>query len=212
MLGSAVRQAVCRRAVPALPRAVVAAPAVRTAAAPLHTTARTPAQYRRFGERTAGASSTASLAQLASRFGGRGSPNGGGRLGARAPLIIVVVLGAGGVYYVAHLERVPATGRLRFIDVSPAQERRMGDEAYAQMLQEYRSRIEPAGSAQTRRVRAVAGRLISALEGEITTRGIEWDVHVVSDNEKNAFVLPNGKIFGAHAAFDGACMADDARQ
>jgi hypothetical protein len=197
MLRNTVRQAVRSRAIPALPRATGAAPAVRTATAPLHTTARAPAQYKRFGERAAGASSATALSQLASRFGGRGSPNGGGRLGGRAPLLIVVVVGAGGTYYVTHLERVPTTGRLRFIDVSAAQERQMGDDAYKQTLQEYRSRLEPSNSAQTRRVRAVAERLIRTLDGEVTTRGIEWDVHVVNVNEKNAFVLPNGKIFGA---------------
>ncbi|KAJ2805406.1 metalloendopeptidase [Coemansia guatemalensis] len=93
------------------------------------------------------------------------------------------------VYYQTHLEESP-TGRRRFIAVSPEYERMAGKSAYAQIMSEYRRQIVPQNTQIDRYVRRVAMRIIQAskLEGD-------WEVHVIDSPEKNAFVLPGGKIF-----------------
>ncbi|KAJ2828999.1 metalloendopeptidase [Coemansia sp. 'formosensis'] len=94
-------------------------------------------------------------------------------------------------YYEFHIEESP-TGRRRFINVTPAYEQQIGEQAYRQTLSQYGRQIIPANSSQMDRdVRRVAQRLISATE----TEG-DWEVHVIyAPTEKNAFVLPGGKIF-----------------
>ncbi|KAJ2262867.1 metalloendopeptidase [Coemansia sp. RSA 376] len=95
------------------------------------------------------------------------------------------------VYYEYHIEESP-TGRRRFNNVSPAYEKQIGQQAYLQTISEYQRQIIPAGSTQMDRdVRKVAKRLIDATDTEN-----DWEVHVIyAPDEKNAFVLPGGKIF-----------------
>ncbi|KAJ2725256.1 metalloendopeptidase [Coemansia sp. Benny D115] len=98
--------------------------------------------------------------------------------------------GSGGtVYYLMHLEDSP-TGRRRFINVDAAQEHQAGYQAYQEILQQYRYQLEPRGSPADILVRRVAERLIR-------TVGMHeaWEVHVVRSPERNAMVLPGGKIF-----------------
>ncbi len=170
------------------------------------------------------------------RFGGGGGKSGGG---ARIPPILFIVLGLGGGYYLFHLERVPQTGRWRFIDCSPATERQMGLDTYKQTLQEYRGKVLPAHHPQSKMVKRVADRIVASLEEsgmhsehanvngsrDGTRHGsghedqaflnstrksgasadawsvapgqqTDWEVFVIKDDQqKNAFVLPGGKIF-----------------
>ncbi|TKY87217.1 hypothetical protein EX895_003894 [Sporisorium graminicola] len=191
------------------------------------------------------------------RFGGGGSSGGGGGRGGRGslfssrpPTLVLVALGGAGIYYVVHLEQVPETGRWRFIDVSAQQEHEMGQETFRQTLAEYRDRILPASHPYSKQVRAVASRIVAALDKAVDDRnqphhtkgdpflthhshgeqgGIsygsnaslgnngngdsaswfggassaapqqaatKWEVFVIDDpKQKNAFVLPGGKIF-----------------
>ncbi|KAJ1809810.1 metalloendopeptidase [Coemansia sp. RSA 2598] len=100
------------------------------------------------------------------------------------------VAGTGGaVYYQMHLEDSP-TGRRRFINVSPAQEEQTGHQAYREVLSQYRWQLEPRGTPTDRYVRRVAERIIA-----VTGMNEDWEVHVIRSSEKNAFVLPGGKIF-----------------
>ncbi|KAL1406366.1 metalloendopeptidase [Vanrija albida] len=160
--------------------------------------------------------------------------------GDRAVWLWGIGIGACLIYYCAHLERVPITGRLRFIDVSPQAEREVGQESFAQTLQEFQGKILPPGSPVVRRVRDICERIVAsnglghvkaggsalgAVEGVLGAWGAtgtsgsdddnyaegdsegrfkgsnlgpdtEWDVYVVqAPDVKNAFVLPNGKIF-----------------
>ncbi|KAF9193672.1 hypothetical protein BGZ50_007248 [Haplosporangium sp. Z 11] len=98
----------------------------------------------------------------------------------------VVTVGAGG-YYVTHLETVPMTGRRRFMDVSVHQEELMAKEAYKQ----YRHKMLPSNHPYTLYVKRVAERIIQAAG----MQDLDWEFHVIQNDEKNAFVLPGGKVF-----------------
>ncbi|KIJ17256.1 hypothetical protein PAXINDRAFT_179904 [Paxillus involutus ATCC 200175] len=77
--------------------------------------------------------------------------------------IIVFIGAAGVVYYVAHLEQVPETGRWRFIDISPKYEAKLAQAAYAELLSEFQGKILPAHHPITRHVhRVVSGILDSS--------------------------------------------------
>ncbi|KAJ1734785.1 metalloendopeptidase [Coemansia biformis] len=96
---------------------------------------------------------------------------------------------AGAVYVAVHTRESP-TGRWQFISVTPEDEEREGQQAYRMIMQQYRSRILPRGSPADTLVRRVAQRLLEVAQ----TRG-NWEVHVIDSPERNAFVLPGGKIF-----------------
>lgn len=82
--------------------------------------------------------------------------------GERAIWIYGIGVGGSGIYYVTHLERVPETGRVRFIDVGEAQERELGQQTQLQTLSEYRNAVLPSNHPTTKRVRKVAARIIEA--------------------------------------------------
>lgn len=68
-----------------------------------------------------------------------------------------------------------------------------GDAGYEQILREYRGKVLPANHPYTQMVARVVERLLPST-GNLA--GDEWVVHVVDEpNEKNAFVMPGGKVF-----------------
>lgn len=98
---------------------------------------------------------------------------------------------AGSGFYIYNLETVPVSGRKRFNIVPNATEASQGQQMYAATMQEFSGRIMSPLSREHRLVKGVLNRLIphSGLEGE------EWEVHVIDDEMKNAFVIPGGKVF-----------------
>jgi len=66
-----------------------------------------------------------------------------------------------------------------------------GRSMYDDTMQEYASQILPSYSPEHRLVQRVLDRLIpaSGLQDE------EWEIHVIRDPQKNAFVIPGGKVF-----------------
>ncbi|WPH02763.1 Hypothetical protein R9X50_00563100 [Acrodontium crateriforme] len=94
-------------------------------------------------------------------------------------------------FYVSNLETVPVSGRRRFNVLSAEREKAMGESMYQQTMQEYGNKIMPAYTHEHRLVSRVLSRLIpaSGLEGE------DWEIHVINENIKNAFVIPGGKVF-----------------
>ena len=105
----------------------------------------------------------------------------------------LLVVGVGGsVFYVYNLERVPISGRLRFNCISETTEMQQSQLAYRQVMQEYGSRILPPSHPDSRVVERVMRRLIPA--SGLGSEG--WEVKVIGDQrQKNAFVLPGGKVF-----------------
>ncbi|KAL2000950.1 hypothetical protein VTN02DRAFT_2429 [Thermoascus thermophilus] len=84
------------------------------------------------------------------------------------------------------------TGRWRFNCISVAQELRMGEESYRQVLREYRGRILHEHHPLSLMVDRVLRRLIP----QAPIAGANWKVHVIQDDKMmNAFVLPGGKVF-----------------
>lgn len=141
-----------------------------------------------------------------------------GRMG-----IALIVLLGGGLFYVFHLEKIPDTGRWRFLYVSLDEERRIADEAFNEILRQNQNRILPFNDPIHQYVHRIASRIIQAAsiqrqEGNLianhlsdslhhglqnpslnnptkSPKKVNWQVFVIKDDSPNAFVLPNGKIF-----------------
>lgn len=109
-----------------------------------------------------------------------------------------------GVIYVSNLQEVPVSGRRRFNILSPSWEKWMSESMYQQVLQEYSTRVLPPSSKEQRMVQRVLDRLIphSGLGSE------DWEVHVINDPQKNAFVIPGNKVFVFSGILD-VCQDDD---
>lgn len=182
------------------------------------------ASYRRFGQDPPYIGRSYPYQAVYDRFGGQRRPNRG--FDSQAKYLLLGTLLFGGGYVIVHLERVPSTGRLRFIDVSVEMEKAIGEQTFHQILQEYRGKFLPASDYRVQYVRRVAQRIIAAtkashdsgildadhlpwtkndedrdthgrdwLGSSQRTDDTEWQVFVIQSQEKNAFVLPNGKIF-----------------
>ncbi|ORZ37148.1 mitochondrial metalloendopeptidase OMA1, partial [Catenaria anguillulae PL171] len=102
-----------------------------------------------------------------------------------------VFVAGSGMYYVTHLEVVPISGRRRFMDVTPAMETAMSQQAYAEVMREYAGRFLPSYHPTVLTVKKVARRIIQAAGIDETG----WEFHVIDSKEMNAFVLPGGKVF-----------------
>lgn len=85
------------------------------------------------------------------------------------------------------------TGRRRFNIISPSYEQQSGKELYNQVVAEYAGRILPASDPQHRLVEKVLSRLIP--HANLPADSTDWEVHVIRDDQKNAFVIPGGKVF-----------------
>lgn len=96
------------------------------------------------------------------------------------------------------------SGRRRFNVVSAELERQLGASALEGVVQEYGGQVMPETSRQHRRVERVLARLIphSGLPDE------RWEVHVIDDATKNAFVVPGGRVFVFRGMLE-LCRSDD---
>ncbi|GIZ44876.1 hypothetical protein CKM354_000806200 [Cercospora kikuchii] len=128
------------------------------------------------------------------------------RWAARPTFYYEVAFLSGGVVgiYIYNLETVAVSGRKRFNIISPETEKKMGKQSYQQVIQEYGRQIMSPNSKEHRMVERVLQRLLPhcGLEDE------EWEVHVINDDMKNAFVVPGGKVFVFRGILD-VCQGDD---
>lgn len=137
------------------------------------------------------------------RFPGKGGKNAGpewARFGpfARAnyivrnnPKTVLVVVTAGGTFYVVNLEQVPITGRRRFNVLSPETEKQMAGD-YKDILRQFQGKVLPERHPNTQLVAKVVERLLPSTGG---LAGDEWRVFVIDEPQMNAFVIPGGKVF-----------------
>ncbi|KAF9438660.1 hypothetical protein BGZ76_006033 [Entomortierella beljakovae] len=86
---------------------------------------------------------------------------------------------------------VPVSGRRRFIDVSVKQEEAMSKEAYNVIMKQYGHQLLPQSHPYTQYVERIARRIVKAAG----MQNLDWEFHVINSDEKNAFVLPGGKVF-----------------
>lgn len=126
---------------------------------------------------------------------------------ASSPTFYYQVAGLSGVaatVYVYNLETVEVSGRRRFNIVSPEFEKSMAEGQSEQVLQQFGPKIMSERSKEHRQVQRVLQRLLphSGLEGE------QWEVHVIDSDEKNAFVIPGGKVFVFRGILD-ICQGDE---
>ncbi|PHZ08269.1 uncharacterized protein RHIMIDRAFT_269471 [Rhizopus microsporus ATCC 52813] len=96
-----------------------------------------------------------------------------------------------GGYYVTHLEKVPISGRVRFMSITPKQEEAMAVMAYNDVMRQFHNRILPPNHPYTLFVKRVAKRLVQVSGME----DLKWEFYVIDSPERNAFVLPGGKVF-----------------
>jgi Zn-dependent protease with chaperone function len=124
---------------------------------------------------------------------------------------MVGVTGSVGIiYYIYHLERVPISGRLRFMNVTRKQEQMMGDMAFQSMIEEVGKSILPSWHPLTLQVRRVTDRLLASMHSLRLEDSVQSDmsdtsskdlkknsyqVYVIDDPTPNAMVLPSGQIF-----------------
>jgi metalloendopeptidase OMA1, mitochondrial len=109
-----------------------------------------------------------------------------------------------GGYYIMNLEEVAVSGRRRFNVVSPEFEQKQGEALYEETRREFSGKIMPEYTKEHQQVQRVLDRLIphSGLAGE------KWEIHVIDDDMKNAFVIPGGKVFVFRGMLD-ICQGDD---
>lgn len=75
--------------------------------------------------------------------------------------------------------------------MSESYEKQSGEQLYQQVMQEYGNKILPPSHPQSRMVQRVLDRLLP--HSGLSYEG--WEVHVIQDDIKNAFVIPGGKVF-----------------
>ncbi|KAI9786974.1 MAG: hypothetical protein M1835_002911 [Candelina submexicana] len=103
----------------------------------------------------------------------------------------LAVVGGGG-FYVFNLETVAVSGRRRFNIYSPEAERNDAKGFYEHTLHEFEGQMLPPWHPSSKLVQKVLDRLIP----HSGLHNLDWQIHVIDDpNEKNAFVIPGGKVF-----------------
>lgn len=100
--------------------------------------------------------------------------------------------GVCGVWYIYNLETVPVSGRRRFNCLSQNMEKWLGQMTLEQLVNEYQGRILPETSKEHRMALRVMDRLVP----HCGLADQQWELRVIQDDaQKNAFVLPGGKVF-----------------
>ncbi|KAL8925646.1 MAG: hypothetical protein Q9172_002150 [Xanthocarpia lactea] len=102
------------------------------------------------------------------------------------------------------MERVPQTGRWRFVCVSEEYEADLGRTSYKDVMRDYHDRILRPDDPRHKMVGRVLEKLLpnSGLTGDV-------EYHVIdADDELNAFVIPGNKIF-VYSGILPICNNDD---
>lgn len=98
---------------------------------------------------------------------------------------------AAGVYYVSHLEKVPFTGRTRFMTMKEREEERLGEMMYQKLLVTHGAHILPGNHPYSIRVSEVAKRLVAS--SPLSNK--PWTFHVIDNPQANCFVIPGQHVF-----------------
>ena len=90
--------------------------------------------------------------------------------------------------------QAPYTGRSQFILFSPAEEQRLGAQAYKETLS--KAKVLTSGT-ETELVRRVGHRIAPVADEDLRRRGMrpfEWEFTVIDEKTVNAWCLPGGKV------------------
>jgi len=74
------------------------------------------------------------------------------------------------------------------------------------LIEEYKGKLLPPHDPKVRMVQRVLDRLIP--HSGLTEENNHWEVHVIDEDTKNAFVVPGGKVFVFSGILD-VCRGDD---
>lgn len=96
--------------------------------------------------------------------------------------------------------------RRRFNIISEEYEQSSGRELYSQVMQQYGNQILSPMHPQHRMVQRVLDRLVP--HSGLDEAKNQWEVHVIKDPQKNAFVIPGGKVFVFSGILD-VCQGED---
>lgn len=105
--------------------------------------------------------------------------------------MICIILGIPIAYITTHLEATPYTDRLRFVALTSDDERKLGELAFNQLLEEHETNFIPDHHHFVAHVTEVAQRIIGASDRP----DIKWEVRLIDSPITNAFAIPGGKIF-----------------
>ncbi len=97
-------------------------------------------------------------------------------------------------------QTVPETGRTQWILISRGEERRMGEKAYAAILQ--KSALS-SNSAAVEVVRRVGTRIAAVTDAP----DYDWEFNLIESSQQNAFVLPGGKV-GVYTGISSAAETE----
>ncbi|KAJ3278500.1 hypothetical protein HDU76_009873, partial [Blyttiomyces sp. JEL0837] len=86
---------------------------------------------------------------------------------------------------------VPISGRRRFIDLTKMEEEMLARQAYREIMAEFGHAIVPSNHPYSVFVRWVAEKIIK-VSG---MTDLNWEVYLIQSPQRNAFVLPGGKVF-----------------
>ncbi|XP_045157835.2 metalloendopeptidase OMA1, mitochondrial-like [Mercenaria mercenaria] len=99
------------------------------------------------------------------------------------------------IYYTSHLQECPITGRKRFITLTKDQYLKVADYESENFLDLYNNKTLPPTHQFYNMVLQTAQSIVRANQDFPGMKEQKWVIHVVEDEERNAFVLPNGHIF-----------------
>lgn len=99
------------------------------------------------------------------------------------------------LYYYTHEQVCPITGRKRFLTLTKDQSMKIADYETENFVDLCKDITLPATDPQYNLVLRTAQRIVRANQDFPGMNEQKWVIHVVEDEEKNAFVLPNGNIF-----------------
>lgn len=104
---------------------------------------------------------------------------------------------------------VPDTERRQVLLLSPQDEVRLGLQAFEQVRDDL-DLIEKG--PQKEQVERIGGRIVAVARDRLRDRGfdaLDWEFHVVDDEQLNAFVLPGGKVVFYSGLLDLAADDDE---
>ena len=108
----------------------------------------------------------------------------------QAALLVLIVLGYG-------CTTNPYTGRWQFLAIPSGYETSLGEQSYAQVLNDPKNKIS-TNSREVEPVKRVADRIIEVAKRSKyaeAANSYKWEVSVIKDDKTaNAFALPGGKI------------------